>query len=191
MTEPPPSVGELSGEQLRAVANLWKRNAREVTARFSGSSMQPTIPPGVEVIVRCGAAAGRNDIVAFIQDDRLVVHRVVTLSEDQGWILTRGDAWAIPDPPITDRACILGVVIRVRRHDGFVDPEEAPKSPGRRLGLAVCLTALRIGPAAGRRFIRALTLLHRWLVGVPRGYAGGIKRRLSRPRQRGARPTIS
>jgi len=191
VTEPIPAVHELSGERLRAMAGLWKRSARELVARFSGSSMLPTIPSGAEVVVRCGAAPGLNDIIAFVRDDRLVVHRVVALSASGDWILTRGDAWAIPDPPITDPGCILGLVTGVRGRDGFAAPGVQPRSLGRRLGLAVCVAALGMGHGVGRRFIRALTLLRRWLIAIPRGYAGTVRRRVAGPRQRGGRSTTS
>jgi hypothetical protein len=170
----------LSGIQLEAIATIWKRERRELAARFGGSSMEPTIPPGAEVLLQCGVLPAPGEIAAFILGDRIMVHRVVTRSPVRGpWLLTRGDASAIPDPPIAETA-VIGTVVRVRRGDRFVKPASPPTSFGRRLALTLCLLGLRVRRPAGERLIELLWVLRRWLVLAPRAAAGQIRSALAR-----------
>jgi hypothetical protein len=137
------------------VAALWKRTGREVVARFTGSSMEPTIPSGAEVRLRCGVEVGMGDVAAFLRDGHLIVHRVVGGSREAGWILTCGDALLLPDPPIRDFDTILGQVVEVRVGDRF-----EPLAAARR-GLIVrsCLGLLRWSPSLGDAAVRALRYL--------------------------------
>jgi hypothetical protein len=135
------------------VAELWKRTGREVTARFTGRSMEPTISSGAEVRLLCGAAAAVGDVVAFIREDHLVLHRVEALSPAAGWVLTRGDACVIPDPPLRDASLILG-----RAASALA---AAPGGRARRLTLALCVLLLRHGSAAGLAVVSRLRHLSR------------------------------
>ena len=145
----------LSAGELAAVAALWKRTGREVVARFTGRSMEPTIPSGAEVRLRCGAEVEVGDVAAFLREGRLVVHRVVGRSRDAGWILTCGDAFVLPDPPIRDPEAILGRVTGVRDGDRFEEPGAArPRALAR-----WCVGLLRWSPALGDPVIRALRYL--------------------------------
>jgi hypothetical protein len=150
---------ELDGARLRAVAELWRRSGREVTTQFGGTSMLPTIPPGVDVVLQCPASPKVGDIIAYVRADRLVVHRVVTLSDTLGWVLTCGDAEVVPDPPITDPTSVIGTVTKVRRDGTLVIPPPAPPSLPRRLGVLACEVALRLNVPLGRRVIRVLRLV--------------------------------
>jgi len=123
--------------------------------------MAPTISPGAEVTLCCSAQPRVGDIIAYVRGDRLVVHRVVAVS-GAGWTLTCGDALAVPDPPITDTADVIGVVTKVRRDGALADPPSPPRSLSRRLGVLACAGALRVSMPLGRRTIRALTLARRW-----------------------------
>lgn len=147
---------------------VFRRHGREFAARFFGSSMEPTIPSGTEVLLHCGSAVTPSDVVALIREDRVLVHRLMARSQDGGWILTRGDSRLLPDLPVTDPEAVIGRVIRVRRGDAFVDLAPLPQSLPQRLALGVCLLALGRGPSTGRAFIGLLHLLHRWLVLVPK-----------------------
>src|SRR6185503_13087139 len=92
----------VDGEGLAAVASLWRKTGRELRARFGGASMQPALPPGTEVLLRCGETGGPGDVIAFLAGGHLLVHRVVARAADGGWTLTRGDARVLPDVPILD-----------------------------------------------------------------------------------------
>lgn len=167
----------LRGPELRAIAAIWKRSRREVVARFRGVSMEPTIPSGSEVVLRCGEAIGAGDILAFVAGDRLIVHRVLGLSEDHGWILTCGDAARIPDPPITDADSVIGIVARLRRGSALAAPAPPPRSLGRWLVQGSCLALLHRAPRLGIRVVRALVFLRRWLVNVPKVAAARLAAR--------------
>lgn len=151
----------LSGDALRAVASLWKRTRRELSARFGGSSMLPTIPPDGLVQLRCGDPPALHEIVAYVYGDQLVVHRVVGFSASRGWLLTRGDAHAIPDLPLADAGALVGRVVKVLREGAWQDPPGPPRSWQRSVALALCLAALRLHPALARLLIRCLRFLRR------------------------------
>ena len=169
----------LTSARLEAIAAIWKREARQLTARFGGSSMEPTIPSGAEVIFRCGGIPEPGDITAFTDRGRIMVHRVVARSPARDWLLTRGDASAIPDPPIREVA-IIGTVLRVRLGDRWVEPPPAPASFQRRLALALCLLGLRAPPPVARRLIGLLWALRRWFVLAPRALARSARSLLAR-----------
>lgn len=167
-------VEGLTGARLEAIATIWKRERRQLTIRFGGSSMEPTIPAGAEVLLLCGASPAPGDIAAFTFGDRIMVHRVMARPPARGWILTRGDASAIPDPPIPE-AAVIGTVARVRRGDRFVEPPPPPASFGRRLALALCVLGLGTKRPLGPRFIGPLWFLRRWVVLAPRALARSIR----------------
>ena len=109
------AVELVEGETLAAVASLWRKTGRELRARFGGSSMDPALPPGTEVVLRCGETGAPGEVIAFLADGRLVVHRVVARAADGSWTLTRGDARVLPDAPILDPEAIVGRVAGVWR----------------------------------------------------------------------------
>ena len=169
-------VAGLSGDRLRGVVTLWKRALREIPARFGGWSMRPTITPGADVLLRCDGTAPLHEVIAFVRGDQLVVHRVVGISRRWGWVLTRGDAVAVPDLPIVDRDLVVGRITKIRDGEHFVDVRTAPDSFVRRMTLAVCLAALAISPRSGALVIGALAFLRRPLVLAPRLMAARLRR---------------
>ncbi|NOX60905.1 MAG: hypothetical protein GXP42_03005 [Chloroflexi bacterium] len=82
--------------------------------RVRGASMEPTLPAGGAVEARPLHRPLRvGDIVLFLQQDRLVAHRLVGRAAD-GW-LTQGDSVAEPDPPIAEEQ-ILAVITPAHMH---------------------------------------------------------------------------
>jgi len=112
--------------------------------------MEPTIASGAEVRLLCGGAAAVGDVVAFIRDDHIVLHRVEALSPSGRWVLTRGDACVFPDPPLTDLSLILG---RATSASG------APGGARRRLARALSLLLMQRGGAAGAYLVSRLRYL--------------------------------
>jgi hypothetical protein len=163
-----PDPFQLSGAELRAVAAIWRRQQREVTARFRGVSMEPTIPSGSELVLRCGGALAVSDVLAFVARNQLVVHRVVGLAADGGWILTCGDACRIPDPVLEDPGALVGRVIALRRDGASIDVPAPPRTAGRRFWQGLCLLALRLDRRLGTGLVLGLVLLRRWGFNVPR-----------------------
>ena len=102
---------ELSAALLRGVAALWKKSNREIAVRFGGNSMRPTIAPGQEVVMRCTDDVSVGDVIVYIYLDQVVVHRLI--ARGKRWLLTRGDAHTIPDPPLEDASAIVGKIAGV------------------------------------------------------------------------------
>jgi hypothetical protein len=145
----------LSPEQLAAVADLWTRSSRELVVRLTGRSMEPAIPSGAEVRIRCGESGGVGDVVVCREGAGVRVHRVVARAA-QAWILTRGDARWLPDAPLPGDDAVLGRVTAVVRDGTFVAPPAARPSLGRRVVLWPLVWALRAHPGAGGAVLRAL-----------------------------------
>jgi hypothetical protein len=152
-----PGVDLVEGEGLAAVASLWRKTGRELRARFGGSSMLPALPPGTEVLLRCGETGAVGDVIAFLADGRLVVHRVVARAPDGTWTLTRGDARVLPDVPIRDGGSIVGRVAGICAAPSLESVPAAPDSLIRRSLVRVFSAALRISPGTGAA---ALWLVH-------------------------------
>jgi signal peptidase I len=95
-----------------AAASLWRSQRREIVAAFGGDSMVPTIAPGEELKIQCGAAAKIGDVVFFLHDGRAIVHRVVAINRRGLW--THGDANLLPDGYIA-AGDVIGVVTSVSR----------------------------------------------------------------------------
>jgi hypothetical protein len=165
------AVDLVEGEGLAAVASLWRKTGRELQARFGGSSMEPALPPGTQLLLRCGATGRPGDVIAFLAAGRLVVHRVVAAAPDGSWTLTRGDARALPDAPILDPEAILGRVVGVWRENAWQPVPAGKDSAAQRWAARAFGAALRVSPGAasvtlrsihtGSRLVRTLPLLLR------------------------------
>jgi hypothetical protein len=172
--DPAAEIKSLDGENLAAVASLWKRTGRELRARFGGSSMEPTLPPGTEVLLRCGQGGAPGDVIAFVAEGRLVVHRVVAAARDGSWTLTRGDARALPDPPIVDAEAVLGHVAGAWTGETLVDLPPSRDSPAQRLSLRFWRALLRTSPRAGGAALRSAHTATRLLRSLPRVFGRGV-----------------
>lgn len=140
MTEP----AELSAAVLRGVAALWKKTNRELKARFGGNSMRPTIAPGQEVVLHCTDDVSVGDVIVYIYLDQVIVHRLI--ARTPRWLVTRGDAHTIPDPPVASDA-VVGKIAGV---------PPAPRSLPRTIAFAATRAALAFGPAAARAMLKLL-----------------------------------
>jgi hypothetical protein len=167
----------LSEEELVVAATLWRKSGRELRAVFGGSSMEPSLPSQSEVVLRCGAPAAVGDIVAFLADGRIVLHRVEAVSRRAGALLTRGDALWLPDPPLQDLSAIVGVVTAVDRGGGLTSPPPAPGGAARRLALWPFRATLAASPAAAVLALRALRGTRRILFAA----RSALTRRVSAP----------
>lgn len=147
--------GWLTAEALAAVAQTWKKQGRTLTARFGGSSMEPTLPPGVELSFACGSKVEVGDIAVLLHRGQVLVHRVVARCEPLHLVLTRGDGTWVPDPP-TAEDHVVGRVLKVRRGSEWMAPPPGPSSAWRRLVVRACLGGLGLSETWGRRLIAAL-----------------------------------
>jgi hypothetical protein len=147
-------VEGLSGEALAGAAQIWKRQRRTLTARFGGTSMRPTLDAGAELTFVCGDVVAVGDVAVLVCGGRILVHRLVARGET-GWLLTRGDATWVPDPPSRDED-VVGRVVAVGTGAEGRAPASEPRSAGRRVLLLLCIATLRVSEGAGRRSIALL-----------------------------------
>lgn len=162
-----------TAERLEAVGRIWKKERRTLTARFSGTSMHPTIPTGFEVRVACGGPVQAGDVVVCQEGRRILVHRAVAVLRS-GWILTRGDATAVPDLPVSTSS-VLGRITGLVTAEGDLAVPEAPDTAVRRWTLLACRSLLAVAPPAGRLLVRALWTLRKWFVLAPRAAARRLR----------------
>jgi signal peptidase I len=105
------------------------RSTGEVRLRVLGTSMAPAMLPGDLVLIR---RASLNDIsmgevVLFLQNGRMFVHRVVGKSEmsaagnsAEHCLITRGDRLRHDDPPVSPRE-LLGRAVIIERDNRTIE----------------------------------------------------------------------
>jgi len=130
-----------------------------VACRLIGGSMEHAIPARswirigfVDDPCRTGA------VVAFMEDARVVAHRVVYRAHgrSRGFVVTRGDARLLPDMPV-HAAAVLGRVDEIDAGSGWRPPGAQTRLPRRDRLLAFALLAatallLELNPDLARRF---------------------------------------
>ncbi len=126
--------------------------------------MRPSIEPGEDLRIACGDPVSVGDVAVLVSGGRVIVHRVV--AREKGWLITRGDAGALPDVPVPAEA-VVGRVAGVRRSGEFRELEPAPDSVTRRAARSACVLALRVSPGAASFLARCLWALRRFLVAYP------------------------
>ena len=120
---------EIAPDRLAALCQLWQEQGHQVWTTVSGGSMVPVYLPGTRLLLRFGKLSPRRrEVVVFLQDGKLVVHRVVDVrqasAERAAHYVCRGDGNRVPDP-LVERDAVVAAVLEV-----------APIRFGRRL---ICL----------------------------------------------------
>jgi hypothetical protein len=170
-----------------AVARSLRAPDRSLESTVMGMSMEPGLGPGsrirIALIPQDRHEAG--EVVAYVADGQVVVHRVAhrgRAAAARGYLITRGDATLVPDPPV-DHGRILGTVTGVWRAARWMPPNGPPRRSlrarlARALSLAVAIGALYVSPRAAAS---ALTALHRTAGALRAALARGGSRRAPRP----------
>jgi hypothetical protein len=159
-----PPTPELTGESLRGIATLLE--GREVECCVEGSSMGDTLPEGTRLRVRLSPASlvSPGAIVALVSGSRLVAHRLVGYVRRRGasYVITRGDAWLAPDPPV-DSLALIGSVVGISNGEGWrPPPPERPRPLFDRMLARLCLSGVRALLLIDARLARWLSgRLHR------------------------------
>lgn len=98
------------------IADLVRKTGR-ARIRATGTSMVPSIWPGDELLIqRVSERLTRGLIVAWQNNQRIFIHRVIEPPGDQRTILTRGDRLNNSDPPFSQEQ-LIGVVTHVIRNE--------------------------------------------------------------------------
>ena len=121
---------ELAGEVLHSWGVL--------RLRVTGWSMLPTVMPGDTLVIEriSAGTVSAGDIVLFVHDRRLFVHRVVTKSLGENAILTCGDAMPIADSPVPG-SNLLGKVSFIVRNGKCIEPARSPRFSDRAVSALV------------------------------------------------------
>jgi len=100
------------------IATELLRTSGGLRLRVFSNSMRPSLRPGDIVTVQSKMPLNivHGDVVLYGRDGRLFVHRVIGTDWGTGEqvVLTRGDALASPDPPVSGDA-VLGRVVGIVR----------------------------------------------------------------------------
>ncbi|APV48488.1 hypothetical protein BWI17_01565 [Betaproteobacteria bacterium GR16-43] len=174
MAEPPETDRE---KQQRAIgALIWKDPERILDhaaklrgtgalleCRLRGGSMGAAIPAGSRLRIAVGSTepVRVGDVVAFVRDDGICVHRVAHRSGEL--LVTQGDACAYPDPPV-DASRVVGPV-REYLAGGEWKPVVAPRAED------------RARSASGRGLLRLVTGLMKIDVRIARLAARALRLR--------------
>lgn len=110
-SQPQPSIEKA---HLQAVVELWGLAGKHSVLPMHGYSMAPLLHEGDQIIIEYGAKSVRiGDILAFRQDDRMVIHRVLSVARKGSAIscwITKGDNNMNIDLPVTPEQVIGRVV---------------------------------------------------------------------------------
>jgi hypothetical protein len=126
--------------------------------------MEPAIPSGSRLRLRCGAAVAPGDVAGFVHDGHVFVHRVLAVAPP--FLLARGDALAVPDPPLPLER-VFARVESVEKGGAWAPPANHAESAGQRVTRV--LVAFGWAPSWTRLVVAALRRLR------SRGDAGTIE----------------
>ena len=170
--------------RILTVASGLRGPDRTLESTVFGASMGWTIPEGSRIRIDLEAQRRYRpgEVIAYVASQNVIVHRVVHSPRRRpgDYVLTRGDAEMLPDPPVgSDR--VLGAVTAVQRDGDWVPVEHRHRLalPARVLApliLALVTCALHASPGAAATVVRVLHGGRRRLLGVVRRAAGRVRR---------------
>ena len=185
----PSLVADLNGvvlnrERLLALSRFLQDGTTEFGSSVRGRSMGKALPDGSRIHVRLVPQRDLRvgQVVAYVAEDRMVVHRVVRLAtwhQDQ-YLVTRGDATVVCDRPVLIMS-VVGVVTDHCTLDVW-EPVGAPPVRGFLVNrMASAISAIlgglvqlspQLADWAARRMIRSHQLIMRFCGFVVRRTAG-------------------
>ena len=161
-------------ERLRAIVPLLKRVEGEVELMLYGVSMEPTIPDASLIRIRCREphTCKVGDVIVMQTGTGIVAHRVLyrgRRGRAAQYLITRGDARWLPDPPVPV-ASLLGIVTGVAAGKIWGPPPAARQESGwaAAFSFAVLRLVLERNVTLGRSLAAALAGLRRGYLGLRR-----------------------
>ncbi len=153
--------------RITALLSRLRAPGRFVESTIQGMSMGRNLPPGSRIriaLVECERFTA-GEVIAFLVGNRVVVHRVLFHPHNgsaAGFVLTRGDAPLVPDPPVP--TCqILGPVtgVWVDGHWKDVPGPMQRSAMAMKTGSLLLLAAQAMLPVSPRLTTNMLLALHR------------------------------
>jgi len=105
-------------QQKRSLAAEVLRSTGRLQLAALGNSMLPTLWPRDLVTIHSQPfdRLQVGDVVLFVREEQFFIHRILSKSETERRVVTRGDAMPTADAPISTEE-LLGKVVSVRRRD--------------------------------------------------------------------------
>jgi hypothetical protein len=163
-------------ERLLAISSLLKPGTLEIETQVCGRSMGSVLPDGSQIRIRLGCRGNfvPGQVVTYVSQDRLVVHRVVQEadSRERHYVITRGDASLCCDAPVPSE-CVVGIVTELCK-DGSWRPVESAGSRGRSSALiasaftGIVLVLLGLHPRLSCWAAKRIVNFHRVVIRLTR-----------------------
>lgn len=136
---------------LLAIAGLFAVGATPYHAYVvESASMAPQIPTGSVVIVDTADQPEAGDVISFRVGEGITTHRLLEIQDD-GTLVTKGDANRQLDPFVSTEQDIIGPVVGVVPGLGFIVAYLQSPAGLASLAMAVVAAALLLSLATGRR----------------------------------------
>jgi hypothetical protein len=119
-----PMNPEVREQRKCSLAAHVLRSSGRVKLRATGASMLPTLWPGDVLTIQCRNfdQVESGDVVLFLRDGRLFVHRILSKSRlEDGFLVTRGDCMPQADPSVRP-GDLLGKVTKIERSVSLFAP---------------------------------------------------------------------
>ena len=107
---------------INAALEIWGQTNKQQVIPISGRSMLPLIQNGDNVLVEHGAGSiSRGDIIVFLQADKMVAHRVLSIKRKATTftLIAKGDNNPYFDPPVEVKQ-VVGRVLKIKRGDQWI-----------------------------------------------------------------------
>jgi hypothetical protein len=146
-----------------ALASSLRAPDRLLESTVEGTSMGRSLPPKsrIRIALIRRERYETGEVVAFLDANSTIVHRVVhrgRFGAAAGYILTRGDATLVPDPPVNHQR-ILGPVTGIWVDGHWAHPCAAPnRSLRARMVISIATHAAAWTMVASPRATRALLM---------------------------------
>jgi len=159
------SLQTLTAPQIQGVAALWKQQRRRIVTSFQGFSMVPTIFPGAAVEIVCEESASPGDVIVFLNRGEIVVHRLLATRGE--WMLTRGDANDLLDPPVC-RDAMVGRVTGLYRPEAVESLAGCVESKRQKLCRLTAQPFFNLSPSAASAVFASMRFAYRLLARLGR-----------------------
>lgn len=117
----------IPADVVTAALAKWTQVGEQHLIPIIGRSMLPLIQPGDQVLIQHGSAdLRRGDVVAFLQQDKIVAHRLLHIrkSDPITTYITKGDNASYFDSPV-NASQVVGRVLKIKRGDRWI-PIDTP-----------------------------------------------------------------